>query len=221
MDQEIIEPLITNNGISIYVSDIENAIAAACNKLGIEDLTAEGQRRWKAVLKIAGSIVFNPDTKIVLKNKTYNNIYINNNIPDNSNLKKSDNNRYDYNIINILCDFYLLLSDMYNKLVSLDAFTNLLNIDISTVCMWKDREPSSTEFEIYQKLFVNRESNLKDKCFDSNNVIGTISIGNTEYNWNMPGVRTQTNTSATAAITDARSQFAQFQIGQKSTSDGQ
>ena len=172
------EGIKITDDITIYNDDFEAAIADACEYLGIEDLKKEGQRPWKAVMQLVGKKLF-PDRKILKDNNLYN--YNNNNIPTNS-------NRYNYNIINNLCDYYLILSNRYNKLVSIIAFSYMINIDSTTIDEWSNTEPSSLTFLIYKKLRLNREDCLKDKNYDSNNVVGAISIGNTEYNWNMPGV---------------------------------
>lgn len=174
------EELIVNaNGIEIYDDDFEIAIAEACQKFNIDDLVKEGQTRWKGVMHFVGKRVF-PDNKI-LKDK--NTILLDgNNIPTN-------NNRYDYNILNILCDYYINLSRQYNKLISTVAFSELVNIPTNTVDLWKDTEPSSLSFKIWKKLQGFREDSLKDKAVDSGNVMGVFQVGRREFLWDMPGVR--------------------------------
>lgn len=170
--------LVNVDDVQIYDNDIERAIANACLKLEIEDLKKEGQRPWKAAMRLVGQDIFN--NKVFLKSKVLN-IYNNNNIPTN-------NNSYNYELLDTLCDYYILLSDKYNKLVSTVAFSYFVNIPTNTIDLWKDAEPSTATFKIWKKLQNNREDCLKDKNFDSNNVVGAISIGNSEYGWNMPGV---------------------------------
>lgn len=172
------EVVIKSEQIEIYNNDFEEAIAAACEEFGIEDLKHEGQRPWKAVLQYVGKRVF-PDTTVLKSNKRV--LYQGNSIPTN-------NNSYDYELIDALCDYYIMLSNKYNKLISIIAFSYMLNIPTNTIDVWKDTEPSTLTFKIWKKLSLNREDCLKDKNFDSNNVVGAISIGNQEYNWNMPGV---------------------------------
>ena len=172
------EVVIKSEQIEIYNDDFEEAIAAACEEFGIEDLKREGQRPWKAVLQYVGKRVF-PDTTVLKSNKRV--LYQGNSIPTN-------NNSYDYELIDALCDYYIMLSNKYNKLISIIAFSYMLNIPTNTIDVWKDTELSTTTFKIWKKLSLNREDCLKDKNYDSNNVVGAISIGNQEYNWNMPGV---------------------------------
>ena len=178
--------LIDVDDVKIYDNEIEMHIDLICEKFGIEDLKKEGQRPWKAVLQTLGKTVF-PNTKI-LKSKVLN-IYNNNNIPTNS-------NAYNYELLDNLCDYYILLSDRYNKLISTVAFSYFVNIPTNTIDTWRDAEPSSLTFQIWKKLQSNREDCLKDKNYDSNNVVGAISIGNSEYGWNMPGVTRETSKRA-------------------------
>lgn len=170
--------VLSVDDLQIYENDIDMAIDDACIRLGIDDLKKEGQRPWKAVMRLVGQNIFKD--KSYLKSKVLN-VYNNNNIPTNC-------NSYNYELLNTLCDYYILLSDKYNKLVSIVAFSYFVNIPTTTIDLWKDTELSTLSFKIWKKLLQNREDCLKDKNFDSNNVVGAISIGNSEYGWNMPGV---------------------------------
>lgn len=176
MDEELV---IKIDEITIYDNDFEIAIDEACQKFKIEDLVKEGQTRWKAVMHYVGKRIF-PDTK-VLKDK--NTVWLEgNNIPTN-------NNRYDYNILNILCDYYINLSRQYNKLISTVAFSEFININTDTIDRWRDDEPSTTTFGIWKKLQGNREDSLKDKAADNGNVMGVFQVGRREFGWDMPNVR--------------------------------
>lgn len=173
------ELIIKVDEVDIYDSDVDAAISDACAKFGIEDLTKASQRRWKRVMEFVGKRIFR-DNKI-LRDK--NTVWLEgNNIPTN-------NNRFDYNIINILCDYYMSLSDQYDKLISAEAFSLFLNISRDTVGNWKDEEPSSTRFHIYKKLKDYRLECIKDNAYDNGNVTGTMYVGNAEYGTNLPGVR--------------------------------
>lgn len=176
MDEELV---IKIDEAEIYDNDFEIAIAEACQKFGIDDLARASQRRWKRVMEFVGKRIFR-DNKI-LRDK--NTVWLEgNNIPTN-------NNRFDYNIINILCDYYMSLSDQYDKLISAEAFSLFLNIPRDTIGSWKDEEPSSTRFHIYKKLKDFRLECIKDNSYDNGNVTGTMYVGNVEYGTNLPGVR--------------------------------
>ncbi|MCI8378579.1 MAG: hypothetical protein HFH72_08675 [Lachnospiraceae bacterium] len=176
MEEELIVKI---DEVEIYDNDFEIAMAEACQKFGIDDLTTTSQRRWKRVMEFVGKRIFR-DNKI-LRDK--NTVWIEgNSIPTN-------NNRFDYNIINILCDYYMSLSDQYDKLISAEAFSLFLNIPRDTIGSWKDEELSSTRFHIYKKLKDFRLECIKDNSYDNGNVTGTMYVGNVEYGTNLPGVR--------------------------------
>lgn len=174
--------ILKTDSVELYEDDVDQAISDACEKFKIDDLVKEGQTRWKAVLHFVGKRLF-PDRK-VLRDK--NTVWIDgNSIPTN-------NNRYDYYIINLLCDYYIQLSRRYNKLISSVAFGEFVNISVDTIDNWKDTEPSSLSWRIWKKLQGNREDSLKDKAIDSGNVMGVFQVGRREYQWDMPGVREET-----------------------------
>lgn len=174
--------ILKTDSVELYEDDVDQAISDACEKFKIDDLVKEGQTRWKAVLHFVGKRLF-PDRK-VLRDK--NTVWIDgNSIPTN-------NNRYDYYIINLLCDYYIQLSRRYNKLISSVAFGEFVNISVDTIDNWKDTESSSLSWRIWKKLQGNREDSLKDKAIDSGNVMGVFQVGRREYQWDMPGVREET-----------------------------
>ena len=177
MDQEQEELVVDCNGIEIFDNDFEVAISEACTKYNIDDLLKASQRQWKSVMRYVGKRVF-PDTKI-LRDKTT--VWLEGNkIPTN-------NNRFDYNIINTLCDYYMDLSDRYNKLISAEAFSLLLNMPRETISLWSSDEPSSLRFNIYKKLKDYRLECIKDNAYDNGNVTGTMYVGNVEFGTNLPG----------------------------------
>lgn len=174
--------ILKTESVELYEDDVEQAISEACEKFKVDDLVKEGQTRWKAVLHFVGKRLF-PDRKVLRDKKV---VWIDgNSIPTN-------NNRYDYYIINILCDYYIQLSRSYNKLISSVAFAEFINVSVDTVDNWKDTDPSSLSWRIWKKLQGNREDSLKDKAIDSGNVMGVFQVGRREYQWDMPGVREET-----------------------------
>lgn len=169
--------------VDIYDSDFDAAISDACARFDIEDLTKASQRRWKRVMEFVGKRIFT-DNKI-LRDK--NTVWLEGNkIPTN-------NNRFDYNILNILCDYYMSLSDQYDKLISAEAFSLFLNIPRETISGWREEEPTSPRFYIYKKLKDFRLECIKDNSYDNGNVTGTMYVGNVEYGTNLPGVREEKN----------------------------
>jgi hypothetical protein len=165
--------------IEIFEDDFQTALDEARAALGVDDLRKEGQRIWKAALRMVGKRVF----------------------PDNSILKERYNNtiRYNYKVLNILCDYYLFISDYYYKLPSTVAFSYFINARTETIDDWKDEEPSSPYRSIWKKLQSNRLDCIKDKTYDNGNVTGSIAVGNWDFQLNMPGVREQSKRQALSA----------------------
>lgn len=161
--------------IVIHENDIDSCIYDICTEKGI-DLKKAKQGEWRHVMVEAGKRLFKNTDR--LKDKTI--------VYGQGNIIPSNNNRYDYKKVNDLCDYYISLSDRYNKLVSILAFSYLSGIDDTTIDKWK--EPGCAGFGIWKKLMSRRQESLKDKLFDSNNALGPMSIGNTEFFWNIPGV---------------------------------
>lgn len=154
-----------NDGFMITTNDIERVIADSCEKLGIEDLTKESQGRFRCVLHDIGQSFFS-----------------------NNKVLKDNNNKWRWDILYILCDYYISLSHRYNKLIATYSFSELVNIDDQLIETWGAHEPSSQAFAIWNKLHSKREHSLIDRCFDSPQILGTLSIGNREYQWALPGV---------------------------------
>lgn len=183
--------LVVNcNGIEIYENDFEMAISDACAKEHIDDLRAAKQGPWQAVMRDVGRSIFG-DNSILRDRDTV--ILEGNNIPTN-------NNRFDYNIINILLEYYIYLSDRYDKLVSTEAFSLFINVPRETIARWKQLEPSTPRNHIYKKIDETRLKCILNHAYDNGNVTGTMYVGNVEYQTNLPGVsREQTSRKSISA----------------------
>jgi hypothetical protein len=176
----IAEHLVVDCGsYQVYRSDFEDAISRACEELKIDDLKTEGQRPWKAVCKRVGEILF-PDTSVLKDRKLYNN--------NNSVIPETNNNRYDYELINSICDEYIYFSNIYNKLCSILAFSYIINIPDTTISLWSGHSPSSTSFNVWKKLQGTRRDCITDKAYDANSPVGAMFVGNNEFAMNQPGV---------------------------------
>ena len=159
---EVVKYLVADLGdTQVYREDFENAILQACAEQGIEDLKKEGQRPWKAVCRRVGEIIFN-DNSILKDKQLSDNPYI-----------PTNYNRYNYNILNCICDEYIYFSDIYNKLCSTVAFSSWCNIDCGVIDNWRlNKESSPASYEIWKKLQGNRKDCIKDKAYDSNSPVG-------------------------------------------------
>lgn len=176
--------LFQKDEIKIFTEDIDEAIQDGCTELGIDDLLHEGQRRFKAVLRYVGKRLF-PERLIC---HGYN---ITTSCPT---------YYYDDDIMLSLCNYYIDICDKYDKLISIDGYSNICNMDSTTIAKWAHEESSSIKFFIYKKLRDNREHVLADACYDSTGAVGKLGIANYEYGWNNPSqVNKQTATVLTAS----------------------
>ena len=162
--------------VQIYTSTVQDLIDQACIEFHIDDLLKAGQRQWKAVMYYVGKRLF-PDTKVLKDKRLYS-----------TGVAMTNYNRYDYEVLDILCNYYLNLSDRYNKLVSAVAFSHFCNIPTNTIDIWANDEPSQGSFKIWQKLRQNRKDCILDRAYDSNSPVGTMFVGNNEFGMNQPGI---------------------------------
>lgn len=177
---EVVKYLVADLGSTqVYREDFKSAILQACEEQGIEDLKKEGQRPWKAVCRRVGEILF-PDNDVLRDHRLYAN--------NSKAVEYSTNNRFDYILLNAICDEYIYWSDIYNKLCSTVAYSYVVNIPTTTIDLWRGTEPSSESFKIWQKLQGNRKDCIKDKAYDSNSPVGSMFVGNNEFGMNQPGI---------------------------------
>ena len=166
------------NGVEIYENDFELAIADACKKEHIEDLRTAKQGPWQAVMRDVGKRIFGDNSILRDKNTV---ILEGNSIPTN-------NNRFNYDVISTLLEYYIYLSDRYDKLVSTEAFSLFINVPRETIARWKQLEPGSSRNHIFKKINDTRLKCILNHAYDNGNVTGTMYVGNVEYHTNLPGV---------------------------------
>lgn len=188
------EVILKVDDVEIIEDDFINAIEEAAARFRYDDINTITQRQWKAVLKYAGDKIFSD--RGLLKSKQLI-VYNGNTIPSNS-------NRYDYNILNTLCDYYMHISDRYNKLISIEAFSLMIGLSRDTVRTWNEHEPSTPTFGIWKKLKDGRFDCIKDHSYDNGNVTGTMYLGNVEYGTNLPGVREESGRRHSISLEDLR-----------------
>lgn len=109
-------------------------------------------------------------------------------------------NDYD---IDKLFNIYYIYKDLvlkYSKIPSLYDYSLLINVEYNVLINWKYEKTNTKRYELYKNIADFRESYLKTKCLESNNILGTITIGNVESGWNQGGSSTQhiTNNIITA-----------------------
>lgn len=170
----------------VFENDIEMYLKMFCEQQNIKDLKAESQSVWNAALIYIKRNVFKDRSK--LKDKSNININ-NNNIVSNF-------NRYNYILVNNICDYYIYLCLMYDKEVSQLGFSNLTGISLESLNEWGNNvnKLSKVSSEIYKKLNYFREESLSNKLATGNkNPVGILAILNRHYQWNLPGVSRENN----------------------------
>lgn len=167
--------LFERGDVKIYSEEVDEIIERECQRLKIDDLVKEGQRRFKAILYTVGKTLF-PD---YLARDTYG---VRTHKPQPLNYYCNDD------IYLLLCDYYILLCNTYNKLVSIEGYAYLCNIDYMTCFNWKDCEPNSAHYRIWERLTNKREQVLSDACFDTSGPVGKLGVANHEFKWAQPQI---------------------------------
>lgn len=157
---------INHDIIEIYKNEIELEIALQLEKLNISEPDKITHSQFNYILSKVGKTVFKDRSKLKINNNTNNSNY------------------YNFDILNNLYNIYIDYCYIYNKVPSIDSFSLLCNIDTNVFNNMKYEKTNSIQYAFYEKMTRNREAALKNKCLDSNNILGTITIGNTELNWN-------------------------------------
>ena len=208
----------------VFENDIELYLKMFCEERNIENMAEQSQSVWNAALMYIRRHVFNNPS--ILKtskplegynNNNYNNQY--------KNLNNSNCNRYDIDKVNAICDYYIYLCCMYDKEISVVGFNNLTGIDDNTIYAWgnDERTLSKSGKEIYKKLVKYREESLSNKLATANkNPVGILAILNRHYQWNMPGVRDQSQNkqALSAAELPKLGDTGQMQIAEKPVNKG-
>ena len=174
--------------IDIFENDIDMHLKMFCEEQGIEDLKKEPQSVWNAALIYIKRHVFAGSR--VLKASGPLAGYINNNNNNNSyNLNNSNCNRYNIDIVNNVCDYYIYLCLMHDKEVSLIGFSNLTGINTDTLIDWGNgiNKLSTAACDVYKKLCKYREESLSNKLVTGNkNPLGVIAVLNRQFGWASP-----------------------------------
>jgi hypothetical protein len=182
---EIENDLIVKAGeVCIYESDIDFYIQQGCQKYDIEDLKAVGQKPFKAVCGFVGRNYFKNGK--ILKDK---NLY-----DGNKSIMSSNYNKYNYDAVYVLSEYFNSICDRYNKLMSLEALSLFLGMNRETIKEWGKNEPTTKSFMIYKKAKDTRLEGILDDAYDNGNVTGTMFVGNVEYGLNLPGVTREQST---------------------------
>lgn len=186
----------TPNTTEVFENDIELYLQAFKDENEIDDLRAISQSVWNSALRYVYKHVFKGNKDAL---KAHSNIVVE------GNSIASTFNRYNYDLLNELVDYYILEMCMkYDKEVSIIGFSILTGIDTDTINTWGNTNNninnsgsykangsklSSSSCAIYKKLNYFREESLSNKLATGNkNPVGILAILNRHYQWNLPGV---------------------------------
>lgn len=168
------------NGVEVFLSPMHKALHDFMIERDIEDMSKETQSRWSAALIYIYNHVFKNNK--ALRRKPYDN----NNLVNGG---KSNNNAYDLDVLNTVCDYYIALCYEYNKEISINGFCKLTGVNHDKLVCWKDSNNnyiSTTGRIIYKKLLAEREESLSNILISGRkNPIGILGILNRWYGWNM------------------------------------
>ena len=170
--------------LEVYDNDMDLYLKLFCEEYDIPDLRKEPQSVWNACLMYIQKHVFNDRDK--LKDNTQIDIV--------NGCMSSTYNRYNYKLLNNICDHYIYLCGLYNKEISINGFSKLTKINNGIIEEWGYNYSGSNRLsmesnDIYKKLMKEREESLSNKLADGRqNPVGVIAILNKHYGWNMPGV---------------------------------
>lgn len=151
--------------IEIYKNDIELELQLQLEALNITEPDKMPHSKYNYILSKIGKKLFY-DRQLKENNGLCNPHY------------------YNTQLLESIYNIYIDLCYIYNKVPSIEGYSLLCNIDYKVIQNWKYEKTNTPQNGIYTKIAQNREAALKNKCIDSNNIIGTITIGNSENGWN-------------------------------------
>lgn len=174
------------DGTEIYETDIQLYLDQYITDHEIEDMHREPQSRWNAALLYINKYLFKPNRDILKADN-----YMTGNLKYNN---SSNQNAYDADKVNRVCDIYINLCYEYDKEISILGFSKLTGINPDTFYDWgsESSRPGSSCCEIYKKLSQEREESLSNKLVTGKqNPVGLLGVLNRHYGWNMGQPRGQ------------------------------
>ena len=170
----------SEDGIEVYENGIHTYLDEYLETHDVKDMHKEPQSRWNAALLYINKCMFKPHRDILRADNYDTGKLIHNN--------STNNNAYDLDVVNRLCDIYIDLCYEYDKEVSILGFSKLTGINPDTFYDWgnESSRPGSSGCEIYKKLNREREESLSNKLISGKqNPVGLLGALNRHYGWNM------------------------------------
>lgn len=169
----------TSEGMEIYENGIALYLDEYIQERQIEDMRKEPQSRWNALLYINNNLFKLHRDILKADNYSTGNLIYNN---------QSNNNAYDTDKINKICDIYIGLCYEYDKEISVMGFSKLTGIVQDTIYSWADgsTQLGSSGSLVYKKLTAEREESLSNMLISGKrNPVGLLGALNRHYGWNM------------------------------------
>ena len=174
----------TAEGIEVYYSEIHAALQEYIDDRQIEDMSKETQNKWNAALIYIYNTVFKGTNK--LKKDNYSTV---------NNGGSSNNNAYDLDIVNQICDYYIALCYEYDKEVSINGFNKLTGISTDCNLKWGGKggtygdgiqDAGSAGLALHKKLTDERQESLSGMLISGKRPpVAILGALNRWYGWNM------------------------------------
>lgn len=199
----------TPEGIEVYYSEIHIALKEYINDRQIEDMGKETQNRWNAALIYIYNTVFKGTDKLKRSNYSTGNLMYG---------KSSNNNAYDIDIVNQICDYYIALCYEYDKEISINGFSKMTGIDTDLIYKWGGKpgkyaegiqEVGAAGLDLHKKLTDERQESLSGMLISGKRPpVAILGALNRWYGWNMGQPAIQEQTQAPALSQDEIRQIA-------------
>lgn len=150
----------TEDGVEVYFTEIHAALKDYIDDRQIEDMAKETQNRWNAALIYIYNTVFKGTDKLKRSNYSTGNLMYG---------KSSNNNAYDIDTVNQICDYYIALCYEYDKEVSINGFSKMTGISTGCILKWGGKggtcrdgiqEAGSAGLALHKKLTDERQESL-------------------------------------------------------------
>ena len=95
-------------------------------------------------------------------------------------ISRSNCNAYDIDKIDAICDIYIYLCGVYNKVISILGFSKLAAINPDSIYDWANgiNKLNTAGSEIYKKLTKEREESIVSRLADSKQAVAHIAMIN-------------------------------------------
>ena len=193
------------NTIEVYTNAIEEQIYIFYEQFAPEDVRADRakldkficdstQQSFNACLMHINKTVFRD--KRALKEYPYTSI-------PNTTFTSTNRNSYSIDMLNEILIYYVYICALYDKSCSIHGFSYLTGVSREYLARWTDSggyNVTPGQITLLKNLHAACESSLADILTSGKrNPVSILGLLNHYYNWNMPGVREQSQKQVLAA----------------------